>query len=132
MAEKRRFKAHREFKKRLDEQEENAEGDIRSFTFHSLERQREALARREAKEAKEKEREERRAERARRFEQFRRDRESGGFKPRREGGFKRSEGGFKRSDGGFKRDGSKKNDAGFKRSNFKKNDGFRRGGKRNG
>ena len=153
MAEKRRFKAHREFKKRLDEQEENAEGDIRSFTFHSLERQREALARREAKEAKEKEREERRAERARRFEQFRRDRESGGFKPRREdfqrgegfkrsegfkrngegfgkrdegrgfGGFKRSEGGFKRGEGSFKRDGFKKNDSGFKRDGFKRNDG---------
>jgi len=34
MAEKRRFKQNREFKKRLDEQEENEEGDIRSFTFH--------------------------------------------------------------------------------------------------
>lgn len=39
MAEKRRFKKERgEFKKRLDEQEENEEADIRSFTFHSLER----------------------------------------------------------------------------------------------
>ena len=46
MAEKHRFKQNREFKKRLDEQEENEEGDIRSFTFHSLERQREAAQRR--------------------------------------------------------------------------------------
>ena len=160
MAEKRRFKAHREFKKRLDEQEENAEGDIRSFTFHSLERQREALARREAKEAKEKEREERRAERARRFEQFRRDRESGGFKPRREGfqrgegfkrggesfgkrseGFKRNGEGFGKRDegrgfGGFKRSegGFKRGEGSFKRDGFKKSgdSGFKRDGfKRN-
>jgi putative N6-adenine-specific DNA methylase len=38
MAEKRRFKQNREFKKRLDEQEENAEADIRNFKFHSFER----------------------------------------------------------------------------------------------
>ena len=37
MAEKRRFKQNREFKKRLDEQEENEGADIRSFKFHSLE-----------------------------------------------------------------------------------------------
>ena len=40
MAEKHRFKKNREFKKRLDEEEENAEADIRSFKFHSLERTR--------------------------------------------------------------------------------------------
>ncbi|MBQ9646404.1 MAG: N-6 DNA methylase [Prevotella sp.] len=34
MAEKHRFKKNRDFKQRLDEQEENEEGDIRSFTFH--------------------------------------------------------------------------------------------------
>ncbi len=34
MAEKHRFKKEREFKKRLDEQDENEDGDIRSFTFH--------------------------------------------------------------------------------------------------
>ena len=34
MAEKHRFKKNREFKKRLEEQEENEEADIRSFTFH--------------------------------------------------------------------------------------------------
>jgi putative N6-adenine-specific DNA methylase len=38
MAEKHRFKKEREFKKRLNDQEENEEGDIRSFKFHSLER----------------------------------------------------------------------------------------------
>lgn len=37
MAEKHRFKKNREFKKRLDEEEENQNSDIRSFTFHSLE-----------------------------------------------------------------------------------------------
>lgn len=37
MAQKHRFKKEREFKRRLDEQEENEEGDIRSFKFHSLE-----------------------------------------------------------------------------------------------
>ena len=34
MSEKHRFKKEREFKKRIDEQEENEENDIRSFTFH--------------------------------------------------------------------------------------------------
>ena len=34
MAEKHRFKKTREFKQRLDEQEENEDSDIRSFTFH--------------------------------------------------------------------------------------------------
>ena len=37
MAEKHRFKKNREFKKRFDEQEENEDGDIRSFKFHSFE-----------------------------------------------------------------------------------------------
>ena len=37
MAEKHRFKKNREFKERLTKTEENEEGDIRSFTFHSFE-----------------------------------------------------------------------------------------------
>jgi len=37
MAEKHRFKKNREFKRRLDEAEENEEGDIRSFRFHAFE-----------------------------------------------------------------------------------------------
>ena len=38
MAEKNRFKKNRDFKKRLDEEEENEEGDIRTFKFHSFEK----------------------------------------------------------------------------------------------
>ena len=38
MAEKHRFKKEREFKKRISEQEENEDADIRNFKFHSLER----------------------------------------------------------------------------------------------
>jgi len=34
MAEKHRFKKNRDFKERITQQEENEEGDIRSFTFH--------------------------------------------------------------------------------------------------
>jgi putative N6-adenine-specific DNA methylase len=37
MAEKHRFKKNREFKQRLEEEEANEEGDIRSFTFHKHE-----------------------------------------------------------------------------------------------
>ncbi len=37
MAQQHRFKKERNFKKRLTESEQNAEGDIRSFIFHSLE-----------------------------------------------------------------------------------------------
>ena len=38
MAEKHRFKKNREFKKRLEEEEENEEGDIRSFKFHAFDK----------------------------------------------------------------------------------------------
>ena len=41
MAEVRRFKKNRDFKKRMDEQAENEEADIRSFRFRSLEPKRE-------------------------------------------------------------------------------------------
>lgn len=50
MAEKHRFKKNREFKKRLDEEAENEEADIRTFTFHSLERQEERAERERRKE----------------------------------------------------------------------------------
>ena len=55
MAEKRRFKQNREFKKRLDEQEENEGADIRSFKFHSLENKepRERRAPREPRDSRE-------------------------------------------------------------------------------
>ena len=36
MAQKHRFKKNREFKQRLEEEESNEEGDIRSFKFHSF------------------------------------------------------------------------------------------------
>lgn len=36
MAEKGRFKKNRDFKRRLEEEEENEEGDIRSFKFHRI------------------------------------------------------------------------------------------------
>ena len=42
MAEKHRFKKNREFKKRLDEDEENQEADIRSFKFYSMSRRADA------------------------------------------------------------------------------------------
>ena len=38
MSEKHRFKENREFKKRLDEVEDNEEGDIRTFKFHKFDR----------------------------------------------------------------------------------------------
>ena len=37
MAQKHRFKKNREFKERLEGEEANEEGDIRSFKFHSFE-----------------------------------------------------------------------------------------------
>ena len=55
MAEKHRFKKEREFKKRLSEQEENEEADIRSFKFHSLERRREDEKEGPTKQARKKE-----------------------------------------------------------------------------
>jgi len=38
MAEKHRFKKNREFKQRMEDEEENETGDIRSFKFHSFEK----------------------------------------------------------------------------------------------
>ena len=52
MAQKHRFKKEREFKKRLDEQEENEGGDIRSFKFHSLEKLRDTRTPRKTREAR--------------------------------------------------------------------------------
>ena len=56
MAEKQRFKKNREFKKRLDEEEENAESDIRSFKFHSIERRKQNDDRRGGNERKSRDR----------------------------------------------------------------------------
>ena len=67
MAEKHRFKKEREFKKRITEQEENEEGDIRSFKFHSLERKEERGEKRGEKRGER--REERGERRGERFEE---------------------------------------------------------------
>ena len=115
MAEKRRFKAHREFKKRLDEQEENESADIRSFTFHSLERQREEDARREAASR-------RRSERAEFFQRKGEGQEDGGF---RRGGSKRDgDRRFSRDDRGRFSRGDRGRDAG-------RGGGFKKGFKKN-
>ena len=53
MAEKHRFKKNREFKQRLDEQEENEHSDIRSFTFHRHEVQKAPREPREFREPRE-------------------------------------------------------------------------------
>lgn len=83
MAEKHRFKKNREFKKRLDEQEENEGSDIRSFKFHSFEHDYKGAPRR-------REEEERPRNRAERMEQ--RKRLFGGDRD-----FKRGDRDFKRS-----------------------------------
>ena len=77
MAEKHRFKKEREFKKRLEEQEENEEADIRSFTFHRHDMEK-------------KERSERRGRREgnREDREERRDRK-GGYKGANKGGHER-------------------------------------------
>ena len=61
MAEKHRFKKEREFKKRLEEQEENEEADIRSFTFHRHDMEKKERSERKGRrEGKREDREERR------------------------------------------------------------------------
>jgi putative N6-adenine-specific DNA methylase len=54
MAEKHRFKKMREFKERIEQREDNEEGDIRSFTFHhhDLKRRDDGEERREGRFAK--------------------------------------------------------------------------------
>lgn len=81
MAEKRRARVNSEFRKRRDEREENAEADILSFKFHSLEKK----------------------------DDTRKKREGGDFKRREGGDFKNREGrDFKRRDSkDFKRRDSK-------------------------
>ena len=98
MAQKHRFKKNREFKMRLESNESNEEGDIRSFTFHSLSHDDAVFARRE--------REDRRASFKGR-EGFKGEREGfrggrDGFKGRDDFGGRRRDGGFGGSRGGFK------------------------------
>ena len=111
MAEKHRFKKNREFKKRLDEEEENAEADIRSFKFHSLERTRggERRSSFDGERPKYGERRERKS--------FDRDNSRGRGDRRFDKGDKRFDKGDKRFDKGGKRF-----DKGGKRGGFRKND----------
>lgn len=67
MAEKHRFKKNREFKKRLDEQEENEGSDIRSFKFHSFEHDYKGAPRRRDEEERPRNRAERMEQRKRLF-----------------------------------------------------------------
>lgn len=101
MAQKHRFKKEREFKKRLDEKEENEEGDIRSFKFHSFgNHDDERPGRREWKDRSERRTDDRRG---RRFN----DRDA--RKPEGRGGRRFDE-----------RDGKRKFDKGDKRGGFAK------------
>jgi len=67
MAEKHRFKQNRDFKKRFEEQDENEEGDIRSFKFHSFEHDYKGALRKQEKESRPKDRSERMEQRKRLF-----------------------------------------------------------------
>ena len=116
MAEKHRFKKERDFKQRITEQEENEEGDIRSFTFHRHEI---GGGRRDFSGERKVERRERREDRGDRGEwnEERKPRNSKGFdkskksgfsgKPGRKGDYKDkpNRGGHER----FDRSGGKKN-----------------------
>lgn len=96
MAEKRRFKQERgDFKKRLDEQEENEEGDIRSFKFHSLERKPFANNRRNDRDGDWNDRSRDRNSRFDGRDGWRGERDSrrGGFDDRRRGGYDDRRGG---------------------------------------
>ena len=83
MAEKHRFKKNRDFKQRMTDEEQNEEGDIRSFKFHSFEKNYLGEERREP----------------RRFEHRDDDRRS----DRKDGRFERRDGRFDRRDGRFER-----------------------------
>ena len=91
MAEKHRFKKEREFKKRLDEQEENEEGDIRSFKFHSFEHNDRREGRSDRRENRGERRDFHRDDRAPRGERkpYRRDDSRGGRERFDRGGGKR-------------------------------------------
>ena len=80
MAEKHRFKKEREFKKRLNEQEENEGADIRNFKFHSLEKRNDRREERAERKEFRAERKEYRGER----KDFRGDREKSDRSGRKE------------------------------------------------
>lgn len=99
MAEKHRFKEHREFKKRINEETEMDAGDIRTFTFKHHPAYEIAQQRRERIE---RERERERQARDRERSRDNRGRRSGWDDDRRDG--KRG-GGFRRGDGDSRRGG---------------------------
>jgi putative N6-adenine-specific DNA methylase len=124
MAEKHRFKKSRDFKKRLDEDLQNEDADIRSFTFHKHHPAFNENLFKPRREERESRREERRND-------FRRDFDN---RDDRRGGWKRD---FKGHDddrrGGFGRDFKDRDDdrrGGWKRD-FKGRDDDRRGGWKN-
>ena len=96
MAERRRFKQNREFKKRLDEQEENESADIRSFKFHSLE-SKEPRKPRESREPR----------------GFREPRDSKDFRNKRESGYSK-DAGYSGKGGKFRKPYDKKNNKRFR------------------
>ena len=108
MAEKHRFKKNREFKKRLDEDEENEEGDIRSFKFHKhhpgFKEQKEGGSRKFDDGERPSGRDKRAARARGEFKKGRRGKDSGDFKDRRgkgSGGFKRGGRDFKKNSRDF-------------------------------
>ena len=124
MAQKHRFKKEREFKKRVSEETENEDADIRSFQFHShrledFEKRRNEIRRGVGAGRRNDEGDDRKGGRSfggkRSGDREDRDNKRGGFKGDRRGG----------KDFGGKRDG-KRFEKGDKRGGFK---GDRRGGK---
>ena len=106
MAENHRFKKNREFKQRLTEDEENAEADIRSFKFHSLERRRD------------RDDDDRKGGRTRIVS--RRDRSDDDSRGGKFGGKDRKFGGKGFKDGKFGGKGGKRFDKGDRRGSFKR------------
>ncbi len=111
MAERGRFKQNREFKRRMDEAEENEEGDIRSFKFHHTDFER--TMRRSSMHNRD-------------------DRHSDGFRrndDRRGDGYRRND--DRRGDG-YRRNDDRRGDE-FRRyddrrgDNYRRNDNYRRG-----
>lgn len=123
MAEKHRFKKEREFKKRLDEQEENEGADIRNFKFHSLERK-EPKKPREPREP----RDSRDFRNNRDSRDYRKNRDSGDFRSNRDSKDYRKN----RDSGDFRNSKNTKDfknarrTQGFKSERFNKNKNYRR------
>ena len=109
MAEKHRFKKEREFKKRLDEQEENEGADIRNFKFHSLEKRNDRREERAERKEFRAERKEYRGER----KDFRGDKEKSDRSGRKERYGQKDRSGKKPFHKGDRQFGNKKNSRRF-------------------